>query len=53
MRNVITGGGGPWSRATGNRAEGCGEGTVLHLGTVARAHGDAICRAQDAVGRCP
>ena len=53
MRNVITGDDGPWSRATGNGAEGCGTDTVPHPRTVSRALGDAICRALDTERRYP
>jgi hypothetical protein len=54
MRNVITGDDGPWSWAASvDGAEGRSRGTALHPRTVSRALGDAICRALDAVGRCP
>lgn len=53
MRNMITADDGPWSWATGNRAEGRGSDAVPQPRTVSRALGDAIRQALDAVGRCP
>ncbi|MER7406005.1 hypothetical protein ABT373_26815 [Streptomyces sp. NPDC000070] len=53
MRNLITGDDGPWSRASGNGAEGRSRGTVLDRRTGSRALGDAIRQEPDAVGRCP